>query len=230
VYEGYGLTETSPVVSVNTLNRPGMLRVGCVGKLVEGVEVRFAEDGEILVRGHNIMQGYYKEPEMTADVLKDGWFHTGDIGVMEGGFLKITDRKKEMFKTSGGKYVAPQLLENAIKASRFIEQVMVVGDGRKTPGALVVPDAAGMQVWCERHGHPFPGLAGIADDPVLVARIAKDVEDLMEPFAPWERVKLVRVLREPFTIDAGELTPTLKLKRKPIAERYAAEIDALYAG
>jgi len=229
VYEGYGLTETSPVVSVTTLNRPDMLRVGYVGKLVEGVEVKFAADGEILVRGHNIMQGYYKEPEMTTEVLKDGWFHTGDIGVMDDGFLKITDRKKEMFKTSGGKYVAPQLLENAIKASRFIEQVMVVGDGRKTPGALVVPDAAGVEVWCGRHGHPFPGLHGIADDPVLVARIEKDVADLMEPFAPWERVKIIRVLRAQFTIDAGELTPTLKLKRKPITERYAAEIEAMYA-
>ena len=229
VFEGYGLTETSPVVSVNTLNAPGMLRIGAVGKLVDGVEVRFAEDGEIAVRGHNVMMGYYKDPENTAAVLKDGWFVTGDIGVMEDGFLRITDRKKEMFKTSGGKYVAPQLLENALKASLFIEQVMVVGDGQRHPAALVVPDAAAIENWCKLHEHPFPGMAGIAGDARIRTRIEEDVVRLMEPFAQWERVKVIRILPEPFSIEKGELTPTLKLKRKPIAERYAAEIAAIYA-
>ena len=229
VFEGYGLTETSPVVSVNTLNAPGMLRIGAVGKLVDGVEVRFAEDGEIAVRGHNVMMGYYKDPENTAAVLKDGWFVTGDIGVMEDGFLRITDRKKEMFKTSGGKYVAPQLLENALKASLFIEQVMVVGDGQRHPAALVVPDAAAVENWCKLHEHPFPGMAGIANDTRIRTRIEEDVVRLMEPFAQWERVKVIRILPEPFSIEKGELTPTLKLKRKPISERYAAEIAGIYA-
>ena len=229
VFEGYGLTETSPVVSVNTLNAPGMLRIGAVGKLVDGVEVRFAADGEIEVKGHNVMMGYYKDPENTAAVLRDGWFATGDIGVMEDGFLRITDRKKEMFKTSGGKYVAPQLLENALKASLFIEQVMVVGDGQRHPAALVVPDAAAVENWCRLHDHPFPGAAGIASDARLRSRIEEDVERLMEPFAQWERVKVIRILAEPFSIEKGELTPTLKLKRKPIAERYAAEIASIYA-
>jgi long-chain acyl-CoA synthetase len=229
VFEGYGLTETSPVVSVNTLNAPGMLRIGAVGKLVDGVEVRFAADGEIEVKGHNVMMGYYKDPENTAAVLRDGWFATGDIGVMEDGFLRITDRKKEMFKTSGGKYVAPQLLENALKASLFIEQVMVVGDGQRHPAALVVPDAAAVENWCRLHDHAFPGAAGIAADARLRSRIEEDVERLMEPFAQWERVKVIRILPEPFSIEKGELTPTLKLKRKPIAERYAAEIASIYA-
>jgi len=229
VFEGYGLTETSPVVSVNTLNAPGMLRIGAVGKLVDGVEVRFAADGEIEVKGHNVMMGYYKDPENTAAVLRDGWFATGDIGVMEDGFLRITDRKKEMFKTSGGKYVAPQLLENALKASLFIEQVMVVGDGQRHPAALVVPDAAAVENWCRLHDHAFPGAAGIASDARLRSRIEEDVERLMEPFAQWERVKVIRILAEPFSIEKGELTPTLKLKRKPIAERYASEIASIYA-
>lgn len=228
VFEGYGLTETSPVISVNTLNAPDMLRVGYVGKLIEGVEVRFMEDGEITVKGHNVMMGYYKDPEKTAEVLKDGWFHTGDIGRMDDGFLKITDRKKEMFKTSGGKYVAPQLLENALKASLFIEQVMVIGEGEKHPAAIVVPAADAVAEWCKRHNHTFPGMAGIAGDDRIRERIEQDVERLMEPFAKWERVKVIRLLPEPFTIEAGELTPTLKLKRKPIKARYADVIEGIY--
>jgi long-chain acyl-CoA synthetase len=228
VFEGYGLTETSPVVSVNTLNGPGMLRVGYVGKLIEGVEVKFMDDGEIAVKGHNVMMGYYKDPEKTAEVLKDGWFHTGDIGRIDDGFLKITDRKKEMFKTSGGKYVAPQLLENALKASLFIEQVMVIGEGEKHPSALVVPAEPAIEEWCKRHNHTYPGFAGIASDTRIVSRIEQDVERLMEPFAKWERVKVIRVLPQPFTIEAGELTPTLKLKRKPIKARYADLIEGIY--
>lgn len=229
IYEGYGLTETSPVVSVNTLNNPGMLRVGTVGKIMEEIDVRIESDGEITVRGHNVMMGYYKDEKQTAEVIKDGWFHTGDIGVIEDNFLRITDRKKEMFKTSGGKYVSPQLLENAIKASRFVEQVMVIGSNRKHASALVVPDMAVLAIWCERHNRSCPTIEEMGNDSEICARIAADVEGLMEPFASWERVKQVRVLPAMFTIDAGELTPTLKLKRKPILARYADLVDSIYA-
>ncbi len=229
IYEGYGLTETSPVVTVNSDVEPGLMRIGYVGKLIEGVEVKFADDGEILVKGFNVMMGYYKEPEKTAEVMSGEWFHTGDIGRFDDGFLKITDRKKEMFKTSGGKYVAPQLLENALKASLFIEQVMVVGDGQKFPGALVVPNEDAVAEWCKRKNHPFPGMEGIRNDERIAARIQEDVDQLVEPFAKWEKVKAIRILPTMFTIDNNELTPTLKLKRKPIKEHYQHEIDQLYA-
>ena len=175
------------------------------------------------------MMGYYKDESKTAEVMTDDWFHTGDIGRMDDGFLKITDRKKEMFKTSGGKYVAPQLLENALKASLFIEQVMVVGDGQKFPGALVVPSADAVEEWCKRKNHPFPGMEGIRDDARIAARIQEDVDRLVEPFAQWEKVKAIRILPTMFAIENGELTPTLKLKRKPIKEHYQGEIDQLYA-
>ena len=229
VYEGYGLTETSPVVSVNSLNGPGLLRIGTVGKLVDHTEVKFASDGEILVKGMQVMMGYYKDEEKTAEVIKDGWFHTGDIGVMEDGFLRITDRKKEMFKTSGGKYVAPQLLENAVKASRFVEQVMVIGESRKHPAALVVPDMAYLEEWCKRHNRECPAMADVPQDEEICARIMQDVEGLVASFASWERIKKIQVLPEPFTIDGGELTPTLKLKRKPILAKYGDLIEAIYA-
>jgi long-chain acyl-CoA synthetase len=229
VLEGYGLTETSPLVTVNTTNGEGMLKIGSVGKMADGVDVKIAEDGEILVQGPNVMMGYYKDPEKTAEVLKDGWFHTGDIGVIEDGFLRITDRKKEIFKTSGGKYVAPTLLENALKASLFIEQVIVVGENRKHPAALIVPDAVVVEEWCKRHDHPFPGMAGIADDDRLRERIEREVNELMASFAKWEQVKKITILPAVFTIDGGELTPTLKLKRKPIMAKYADAIEAMYA-
>ena len=229
VYEGYGLTETSPVVSVNSLNSFDMLRIGTVGKLIDDTEVRIAEDGEILVKGHQTMIGYYKDEEKTTEVLKDGWFHTGDIGVIEDGFLRITDRKKEMFKTSGGKYVAPQLLENAIKASRFVEQVMVIGESRKHPAALVVPDMVVLEEWCKRNGRECPAQDAVPQDEEICACILKDVEGLMAPFNSWERIKKIEVLPEPFTIDGGELTPTLKLKRKPILAKYGDRIEAIYA-
>ena len=229
VWEGYGLTETSPVVSVSTTKEPGMLRIGTVGKIIADTEVHIAEDGEILVKGHQVMMGYYKDEEKTDEVIKDGWFHTGDIGVIEDGFLRITDRKKEMFKTSGGKYVAPQLLENAIKGSRFVEQVIVIGESRKHPSALVVPDMVALEEWCKRHNRDYPAAADVPKDEEICARITADIENLVSSFASWERVKQVRVLPEPFSIDGGELTPTLKLKRKPILAKYADLIESIYA-
>jgi long-chain acyl-CoA synthetase len=229
VLEGYGLTETSPVVTVNTINEPEMLRIGTVGKVVEGVEVGFASDDEILVKGPNVMMGYYKDPVKTAEVLKDGWFHTGDKGELDpDGFLKITGRKKEIFKTSGGKYVAPALLENALKASLFIEQVMVVGENQKHPSALVSPDTGVVKEWCKRHNHQYPGEEGIGDDDVLARRIMDEVNTLMKPFNKWEQVKVIRIISAPFTIEGGELTPTLKLKRDPIVKKYSELIDSIY--
>ena len=229
VLEGYGLTETSPVVSVNTVNSPNMLRIGSVGKIVNNVEVKFGPDSEILVQGPNVMMGYYKDEEKTSEVIKDGWFHTGDIGEIDGdGFLKITDRKKEMFKTSGGKYVSPALLENALKASIFIEQVMVIGEYRKHPSALISPDTNAINEWCKRHDHPYPGDDKIGEDTRISNRIMEEVDKLMEPFSQWERVKIIRVLPAPFSIEGGELTPTLKLKRKPIKTKYADLIEGIY--
>jgi len=229
VYEGYGLTETSPVISVNTLSTPNMLRIGSVGKPIDHVEVRIAEDGEILCKGPNVMMGYYKNPETTAEVLKDGWFHTGDIGVIEDGFLRITDRKKEIFKTSGGKYIAPQALENALKASLFIEQCMIVGEGQKHPSALIVPAFDALKEWCRRHEITFTSDEEMIADKRVTDRIWKDINGLMESFGHWERVKKCIFLTKPFTIDGGELTPTLKLKRKPILAKYQKQVDELYA-
>ena len=229
VLEGYGLTETSPVVTVNTVNSPGMIKIGSVGKVVAGVEVSFGPDKEILVKGPNVMMGYYKDDEKTSEVIKNGWFHTGDIGELDSeGFLKITDRKKEIFKTSGGKYVAPALLANALKASIFIEQVMVVGENQKHPSALISPDTGAVTEWCKRHNHTYPGDSKLGGDQVISDRIMQEVDQLMEPFSKWERVKVIRVLPEPFTIEGGELTPTLKLKRKPIKTKYDSLINGIY--
>ncbi len=229
VYEGYGLTETSPVISVNTLNKPGMLRIGYVGKTIDHVQIKIAADGEILCKGPNVMIGYYKDPEKTSEVLKDGWFHTGDIGEIHDGFLKITDRKKQIFKTSGGKYIAPQLLENALKESLFIEQCIVVGEGKKHPAALVVPSFEAVEEWCRRHDIKYEGPESIANDERITSRIQKDIEKSMQPFGNWERVKKVTYLTDPFTIEEGELTPTLKLKRKPILKKYGDLIEKMYA-
>jgi long-chain acyl-CoA synthetase len=228
--EGYGLTETSPVISVNTINKPGMLRIGSVGKILRNVEVRIAEDGEILAKGPNVMMGYYKEPEKTAEVIKYDWFHTGDIGEIDkDGFLKITDRKKEIFKTSGGKYVAPQMIENSMKESHFIEQIMVVGEGKNFPSALVVPNFDALKIWCQKHQIPFSSNNEIIKNPKIYDRIWRDIEKYNARFGKWEQIKKVTLMPALWTIDGGELTPTLKLKRKEIHKKYAADIEQLYA-
>ncbi len=229
VLEGYGLTETSPVISVNTTNIKGMFRIGTVGKPLEDVEVKIAEDGEILCKGPNVMTGYYKDEEKTNEVLKDGWFHTGDIGVVEDGFLKITDRKKEMFKTSGGKYVAPQLVENAIKESLFVDTCIVIGEGRKHPSALVVVALPAAVEWCRRHEIKVNSPEDVVNIPEFIDRIERDIEKSMERFGTWERVKRCQFLATPFTVEGGELTPKLSLKRKPILAKYAHIIDRIYA-
>jgi len=227
--EGYGLTETSPVVSVNDARNDG-LRFGYVGRPLKDVQVRIADDGEILVKGPNVMMGYYLEPELTRDVLDpDGWFHTGDIGeVSADGFLRITDRKKEIFKTSGGKYVAPQVIENKLKASRFVEQAMVIGENRKFPAALIVPNFNFLKDYCALKEIPFTDRQQVIGDKRILDRLMKEVETANLGLGHWEQVKKIILLPQEFSIETGELTPTLKLRRKPILVRYASLVDALY--
>jgi long-chain acyl-CoA synthetase len=229
ILEGYGLTETSPVISVNTTAEPGMLRIGAVGKVIDGVEAKIAEDGEILAKGPNIMMGYYKQPELTAEVMTGEWFHTGDIGVIEDGFIRITDRKKEMFKTSGGKYVAPQLIENELKASHLIEQSMVIGSGRKFPSAICILNEPGVKEWCSRHDITYTTIEEMADNQQVRDRVWQDVERANAGFGKWEQVKKIIIDTDEFTVGNGCLTPTFKVKRKPILAKYEAKIEALYA-
>lgn len=229
ILEGYGLTETSPVCSVNSFQKG--IRIGCVGAVIDGVEVKIAEDGEILVKGPNVMMGYYKLPEKTAEVMIDGWFHTGDIGEFrEGKYLKITDRKKEIFKTSGGKYIVPQAMENKFKESRFIEQLMVIGEGEKFPSAMIVPNFDFVKEWAKRKEIDLGDGSNesiIASDQVK-ARIQEEVESYNKGFGNWEQLKCVELLAREFSIEGEELTPTLKLKRKRIMELHAATVDKIY--
>lgn len=233
ILEGYGLTETSPVISVNCLKRG--IRIGTVGPLIEGVKVRIAEDGEILVKGPNVMMGYYNLPDKTAEVLDPhGWFHTGDIGVMiEDKYLKITDRKKEIFKTSGGKYIIPQMMENKFKESRFIEQIIVLGESRRFPSALIVPCFTFIKDWAKRkQQNDLEALTPeqLINHPDVVAKLEEEVAAMNEQFGNWEKIKKFALLPHELTIDGGELTPTLKLKRKFILEKYASLIEPMYEG
>ncbi|MFT6371083.1 MAG: long-chain acyl-CoA synthetase [Maribacter sp.] len=228
VMEGYGLTETSPVISVNQVERGGW-RIGCVGKVINDVEVKIASDGEILCKGPNVMLGYYKDSIKTAEVLKDGYFHTGDIGIIDAdGFLKITDRKKEMFKTSGGKYVAPQLLENRFKQSRFIEQIMIVGEGEKMPAALIQPNFEFLYEWAERHHITISENSDIVLNDRVITRFQEEVELANADFAKWEKVKQFKLTPDVWTIDDGHLTPTMKLRRKIVKEKYMALYNDIY--
>ncbi len=229
IMEGYGLTETSPVLTVNDM-RNGGFRIGTVGKPLSNTEIKIAEDGEILAKGPQIMQGYYKDPEKTAEVLKDGYFHTGDIGEVDAdGFLKITDRKKEMFKTSGGKYVAPQLLENAMKQSRFIEQIMVVGDGEKMPAALIQPNWEFISDWNERKEKNLSNDPNVlVNDETLIKRIQKEVDKFNERFGKWEKIKKFELTPDVWGIESGHLTPTMKMKRKVIKEKYLHLYNKIY--
>lgn len=228
IMEGYGLTETSPVCSVNDM-REGGFRVGTVGKLLPGVEVKIAQDGEILVKGPNVMMGYYKDQEKTDEVIKNGYFHTGDIGEIDAdGFLKITDRKKEMFKTSGGKYVAPQLLENRFKQSRFIEQIMVIGDGEKMPAALVQPNFEFLQDWARKKDITSNSIEELLQHERIQKRFQKEVDEANESFAKWEKIKVFRLTPDAWSVEGGHLTPTMKMKRKVIKEKYIALYNDIY--
>ncbi|WP_136468097.1 AMP-dependent synthetase/ligase [Flagellimonas onchidii] len=228
IMECYGLTETSPGVSVSQIENNGW-KIGKVGRVMDGVEVKIAQDGEILCKGPNIMMGYYKDPEKTAEVIKDGYFHTGDIGeIDEDGFLMITDRKKEMFKTSGGKYVAPQLLENKLKQSRFVEQVMVVGEGEKMPAALIQPNFEFLYEWANRHNITLSENSDIILNEKVISRIQDEIDVANEDFAKWEKVKQFRLTPDVWSIDDGHMTPTMKLRRKIIKEKYIDLYNGIY--
>ena len=229
VMEGYGLTETSPVISVNDMRNKGF-KVGTVGKVIDHVEVKIAADGEILCKGPKVMLGYYKDEKLTNEVIKDGYFHTGDIGEIDNeGFLKITDRKKEMFKTSGGKYIAPQLLENAMKQSRFIEQIMVIGDGEKMPAAFIQPNFDFLKEWAKIHEIQI-GTTNkeIISNQKVIDRIQEEIDALNEKFGNWEKIKRFELTPEIWSIEEGHLTPTLKLRRKIVIEKYKELYQKIY--
>ena len=230
VLEGYGLTETSPVISVNNLEPNGAM-FGTVGTVIKDVEVSIAPDGEILCKGPNVMMGYYKRPDLTAEAIdQDGWFHTGDIGVMiDNRYLKITDRKKEIFKTSGGKFIAPQALENKFKESPFIEQLMVVGENKNFAAALVVPSFAHLRSWCELKGIQDGSNEELIKNPEVISRLEREVKEFNNNFGKTEQLKKIKLLSKEWTTESGDLTATLKLKRKIIAERNASLIDEIYS-
>ncbi|MGV7104995.1 AMP-dependent synthetase/ligase [Flavobacterium sp. U410] len=230
VMEGYGLTETSPVIAVNDM-RNGGFKIGTVGKPLDNIEVKIAEDGEILCKGPIVMMGYYKDEVKTSEMIKDGFFHTEDIGELDAqGFLKITDRKKEMFKTSGGKYVAPQVLENDFKQSRFIEQIMVVGEGQKMPAALIQLDFQFVKQWAERK-HLDIGKTNeeIVQNQHVRERVQHVLDSINPKFGRWEQVKKFELTPDIWTIEGGQLTPTLKLKRKQILAIYKDLYDKIYS-
>ena len=227
ILEGYGLTETSPTVSVNTL-LDGGTKFSTVGKVLDGVSVKIAEDGEILVKGPNIMLGYYKAEELTQEVMTGEWFHTGDIGIFEGDYLKITDRKKEIFKTSGGKYIAPGPIENTMKASPFIEQIMVVGEGEKHAAALIVPAFIYIQEWCKEQGINCSTNDEICTNEKVRKAINSDIDKFNKKFGQVEQIKKIELINSDWTIPGGELTPTMKPKRKPILNKYDHLLKKIY--
>jgi len=228
IMEGYGLTETSPVVSVNRFEEENRM-FGTVGPLIKDVEVKFADDGEILCKGPNVMMGYYKNPKLTAEVMEDGWFKTGDIGKMEGKFLKITDRKKEIFKTSGGKYVAPIAIENKLKESDFIENLVVVGAGEKFVTALIVPAFANLKNWCTQNNIAGNSNEEIVQNPLVTALYKKEVEKYNQFFNHVEQVKKFELLPTEWTINGGEMTPKLSLRRKIILQKNNDLIRKMYS-
>jgi long-chain acyl-CoA synthetase len=228
IMEGYGLTETSPVIAVNRFDEEGRM-FGTVGPLIDNVEVKIAEDGEIMCKGPNVMMGYYKRPDLTAESFVEGWYGTGDIGTLvDGKFLKITDRKKEMFKTSGGKYVAPLAIENKLKESTFIQQVMLVGSEKKFVGALIVPSFSYLQEWA--HKHQLPSLPN--DELIRHPKVLELYKDLIESFNKYfnhvEQIKKFELLPHEWTVDTGEMTPKLSIKRKVVMEKYRGAVDRIY--
>ncbi len=229
VMEGYGLTETSPVVSVG-MEANKFFKIGTVGKPIHNVEVKIAEDGEILIKGPNVMQGYYKDPERTASVMTADYFHTGDKGELDReGFLKITGRKKEMFKTSGGKYIIPTVIENALKESNFIEQVMVIGENQKMPAALIQPNFEFLLEWIERKNLKIDKTPeSIVSSAEVQKRIQKEVDDCNNRFGKWEQVKRFELTSDEWSIDSGHLTPTMKMKRSVILKIYASLVQKIY--
>ena len=229
VQEGYGLTETSPILAVNLPTGRGH-KLGTVGTAIEGVSLKLDTDGEILAKGPNVMMGYYKRPDLTAEVMtEDGWFRTGDIGELDPeGYLRITDRKKEIFKTAGGKYITPQAMENAFKMSSFIEQCMVAGDNQKFPVLLIQPHYDFLKSWCSRKGIDWTSPAEMIADPRIIARFQREIDATNAQFGQWEKVKKFALTPDVWSIAAGHVTPTLKLRRKPILQMYAGLYEGLY--
>jgi len=229
VLEGYGLTETSPVITVNGLQK-GAAKFTTVGKAIEFVEIKIADDGEILCKGPNLMKGYYKRPDLSDAVIdKDGYFHTGDIGeLVDGQYLRITDRKKEIFKTAGGKYIAPQVLENKFKESPYIEQMIVLGENERFPAALILPNFPALSAWCARSGIPYSTHEDMIKDKRIVDKIQSIVDHFNKDFGHWEQIKRFELLSEDWSIDGGELTPKLSLKRKVILQKYKEQVDRIY--
>ncbi len=229
ILEGYGLTETSPVIAVQTFQKNGF-KFGTVGKVIENVEVKIADDGEILSKGPNLMPGYFNHPKLTSEVIdQDGWFHTGDIGeIDEDGFLKITDRKKEIFKTSGGKYVAPQIIENNLKSSPFIEYVLVTGENQKCPAAIILPDFNFLQSWCLNKKIPFSTIHAAIENPQVWERFKKEINLLNKGLDKVQQVKRFALISDEWTTESGELSPTLKLRRKFISGKYRELITLIY--
>jgi long-chain acyl-CoA synthetase len=229
VREGYGLTEMAPLIGVSRFEKGGVM-IGTVGPVVDGVDVKFAEDGEILAKGPNVMMGYYNHPDVTAGVMDDeGYFHTGDIGeIVNGKFLKITDRKKEIFKTSGGKYVAPQPVENKFKGSSFIENVMLVGDNRNFVAAIIIPEFNHLESWCRIKGHDFVSPDHIIKNETVIKRYQRIVDEFNEELDQVQKVKKFILLADEWSVETGVLSPTLKLKRKRLNEKYQTLIDGFY--
>ena len=229
VYEGYGPTENSPVIAVNRRG-PGLNRFGTVGPILNGVEFRLEADGEISVTGPSVMKGYFKRPDLTAETIIDGWLHTGDIGVLEDGqFLKITDRKKELFKTSGGKYVAPSAIENKLKESRFVEQVVVVGAEQKFVGALIVPAFGQLTEWCKQHNIDVSSREVMIHNPEVKKFYRGLIDEYNQEFNHVEQIKKFELLPVEWTVETGELTPKLNFKRKIVLEKYKSYIDKIYS-
>jgi long-chain acyl-CoA synthetase len=227
ILEGYGLTETSPVIAVNTFED---LKFGTVGKPLPNVEVKIAEDGEILVRGELVMQGYYKKPDQTNEAIVDGWFHTGDIGFIdEDGFLTITDRKKDVIVTAGGKNVAPQAIENTLKNSKYIEEAILIGNKRRFVSAVIVPNLDNLRQFASSHNIPHTSDEDLLKHPQVLQLYDEEIARLSEPFASFERIKKFVLLEKPLSIESGELTPSLKVKRRIVEDKFKDRIDAMYA-
>lgn len=227
ILEGYGLTETSPVIAVNT---PANFRIGTVGKAVPGVEVRIASDGEILTRGPHVMKGYYNKPDATKEMIdSDGWLHTGDIGVLEDGFLRITDRKKDIIVTAGGKNIAPQPIENKVKTNKYVSQAVMIGDKRRFPVILVVPNWDNLEKWAKLRNIIWTDRRQLLAMPTIRAKMEKEVFDEVSGFASFEKPKKIGLLEHDFSIERGELTPKLSVKRRVVDKSYKSTIDALYA-
>ncbi len=228
ILEGYGLTETSPVIGVNT---PGAFRIGTIGKPVNGVEVRIAADGEILTKGPHVMKGYFNKPDATRDAIDaDGWFHTGDIGIIEDDFIRITDRKKDIIVTAGGKNIAPQPIENQVKTNKYVSQAVMIGDRRKFPVILVVPNFEQLEKWAKIKNLLWTDRAQLLQMPTVQAKMEKEVGKQFEGLAHFETPKKIALLEHDFSVETGELTPTLKVKRRVIDQHHKALIDSLYAG